>query len=59
MSMDISAFEKVALKYSNQFNKQNATGQIAEKGEFFLAIITKHIAIFTNAKVRLIRYHIR
>ena len=40
MSMDISAFEKVALKYSNQFNKQNATGQIAEKGEFFLAIIT-------------------
>ena len=40
MSMDISAFEKVALKYSNQFNKQDANGQIAEKGEFFLAIIT-------------------
>jgi len=44
MSMDISAFEKVALKYSNQFNKQDAngqtTGQTAEKGEFFLAIIT-------------------
>jgi len=44
MSMDISAFEKVALKYSNQFNKQDSngqtTGQLAEKGEFFLAIIT-------------------
>ena len=44
MSMDISAFEKVALKYSNQFNKQDAngqtTGQLAEKGEFFIAIIT-------------------
>ena len=44
MSMDISAFEKVALKYSNQFNKQDSdgqtTGQLSEKGEFFLAIIT-------------------
>ncbi|MBE7058221.1 MAG: hypothetical protein E7387_03865 [Ruminococcaceae bacterium] len=44
MSMDISAFEKVALKYSNQFNKQDSngqtTGQLDEKGEFFLAIIT-------------------
>ena len=44
MSMDISAFEKVALKYSNQFNKQDAngqtTGQLTEKGEFFIAIIT-------------------
>ena len=44
MSMDISAFEKVALKYSNQFNKQDSngqtTGQLEEKGEFFLAIIT-------------------
>ena len=44
MSMDISAFEKVALKYSNQFNKQDAngqtTGQTSEKGEFFIAIIT-------------------
>ena len=44
LSMDISAFEKVALKYSNQFNLQDAngqtTGQTAEKGEFFLAIIT-------------------
>ena len=44
MSMDISAFEKVALKYSNQFNLQDAngytTGQTSEKGEFFLAIIT-------------------
>ena len=44
MSMDISAFEKVALKYSNQFNKQDSngqtTGQLAEKGEFFISIIT-------------------
>ena len=44
MSMDISAFEKVALKFSNQFNKQDSngqtTGQLTEKGEFFLAIIT-------------------
>ncbi|MBQ4562266.1 MAG: phosphodiester glycosidase family protein [Clostridia bacterium] len=44
MSMDISDFEKVALKYSNQFNKQDAdgqtTGQLTEKGEFFLAIVT-------------------
>ena len=44
MSMDISAFEKVALKYSNQFNKQDSngqtTGQLTEKGEFFIAIIT-------------------
>ncbi|MBE5869210.1 MAG: hypothetical protein E7293_09730, partial [Lachnospiraceae bacterium] len=44
MSMDISAFEKVALKYSNQFNLQDAngqtTGQTSEKGEFFIAIIT-------------------
>ena len=44
MSMDISAFEKVALKYNSQFNKQDAngqtTGQTAEKGEFFIAIIT-------------------
>ncbi|MBO5110389.1 MAG: phosphodiester glycosidase family protein [Clostridia bacterium] len=44
MSMDISAYEKIALKYSNQFNKQDSngqtTGQLAEKGEFFIAIIT-------------------
>ncbi len=40
LSMDISDFEKVALKYSNQFNKQDANGQTTEKGEFFLAIIT-------------------
>ncbi len=44
MSMDISDFEKVALKYSNQFNKQDSngqtTGQLTEKGEFFIAIIT-------------------
>ncbi len=44
MSMDISAFEKVALKYDRQFNKQDAngqtTGQTSETGEFFIAIIT-------------------
>ena len=40
LSMDISAFEKVALKYSNQFDKDPSDGATGEKGEFFLALIT-------------------
>ncbi|MBQ9761480.1 MAG: phosphodiester glycosidase family protein [Oscillospiraceae bacterium] len=40
LSMDISAFEKVALKYSSQFDKDPSDGATGEKGEFFLAIVT-------------------
>ncbi len=39
LSMDISAFEKVALKYSNQFDKDPSDGMSGETGEFFLAIV--------------------
>ena len=39
LSMDISAFEKVALKASQQFDKDSSDGASGEKGEFFLAFV--------------------
>ena len=39
LSMDISAFEKVALKASQQFDKDPSDGASGEKGEFFLAFV--------------------
>ena len=39
LSMDISAFEKVALKASRQFDKDPSDGASGEKGEFFLAFV--------------------
>ncbi len=40
LSMDVSAFEKLKLAYSSQFDKDPSDGTSGEKGEFFLAIIT-------------------
>ena len=40
LSMDISDFEKVALKADMQFDKDPSDGTTGEKGEFFFAIIT-------------------
>ena len=39
LSMDISQFKKIALKYSNQFDKDPSDGTSGEKGEFFLALV--------------------
>ena len=39
LSMDISAFEKVALKASTQYDKDPSDGMAGEKGEFFIALI--------------------
>ena len=39
LSMDISAFEKVALKAASQYDKDPSDGMAGEKGEFFLALV--------------------
>jgi len=39
LSMDISAFEKIALKASKQYDKDPSDGMTGETGEFFLALI--------------------
>ena len=47
MQMDLSEYQKVALKYGNQFDKDPADGMSGEKGEFWLAIVC-HKAINNN-----------
>ena len=39
LSMDISAFEKIALQADKQYDKDPSDGMTGEKGEFFLAIV--------------------
>ena len=39
LSMDISAFEQVALKAAKQYDKDPADGMSGETGEFFLALV--------------------
>ena len=39
LSMDVSAYKEIALKYSKQFDKDPSDGMAGEKGEFFLAIV--------------------
>ena len=39
ISMDVSEYSRIALKYSNQFDKDPSDGMSGEKGEFWLAII--------------------
>ncbi len=39
LSMDISAFEKIALKAAKQYDKDPSDGMTGETGEFFLALV--------------------
>ena len=39
LSMDISAFEKIALQADKQYDKDPSDGMTGEKGEFFLALV--------------------
>ncbi|MBQ7345280.1 MAG: phosphodiester glycosidase family protein [Oscillospiraceae bacterium] len=39
LSMDISAFEQIALKAAKQYDKDPSDGMSGETGEFFLAIV--------------------
>ena len=39
LSMDVSAFEQVALKAATQYDKDPSDGMTGEKGEFFLALV--------------------
>ncbi len=39
LSMDISAFSKIALQADKQYDKDPADGMTGEKGEFFLALV--------------------
>ena len=39
LSMDVSNYEKIALKYSSPFDKDPSDGMTGETGEFFLSII--------------------
>ena len=39
LSMDISAFEKIALRAASQYDKDPSDGMTGEKGEFFLALV--------------------
>ncbi|MBR4030729.1 MAG: phosphodiester glycosidase family protein [Clostridia bacterium] len=39
LSMDISAFSKIALQADKQYDKDPSDGMSGEKGEFFLAIV--------------------
>ncbi len=39
LSMDISAFDKIALQADKQYDKDPSDGMVGEKGEFFLALV--------------------
>ena len=39
LSMDVSAFSKIALQADKQYDKDPSDGMTGEKGEFFLAIV--------------------
>ena len=39
LEMDVSAYQKIALKYEKQFDKDPSDGMSGEKGDFFLAFV--------------------
>ena len=39
LSMDVSAFEEIALKAAKKYDKDPSDGMTGEKGEFFLALV--------------------